>query len=295
MSMDNDFKKISWFPGHMAKSLRLIEDSTGLADVIIYVLDARAPMACFNPELNRLAQNKPVLYVLNKADLAEDKSTAEWLKYFAKLGGGAMKLDAKITNSAKALVPHVLKLAAARIAKYADKAVNYKVKGIVVGVPNCGKSTLINNIVGGAKAKVGNKPGVTRGKQWLRISDNFDIMDSPGVLWGNISDQAAARRLAFIGCVKDEILDTAGLTKLLIAELQNLGYGGLLIKRYKLETNVFDVKDGNLAESVFEKIARKRGCLLSGGVIDGERAAALILDEFRAGVLGKMTLEQSDK
>ena len=282
---------IQWFPGHMAKSLRLIEDNIGLADVIIYVLDARAPTACFNPELNRIAGNKPVLYILNKADLADDKETAQWVKFFAAKGGGALKLDAKITNSGKGIIAAVKKLAAERIAKYAGKSINYTVKGIIVGVPNCGKSTVINNLAGGAKAKVGNKPGVTRGKQWLKISDTFDLMDTPGVLWGDLTDQATARRLAFIGCVKDEVTDTVGLAKLLIAELNNSGYGGLLVKRYKLDANVFEA-DGNAVENAFERIARKRGCLLSGGAIDAERAAALILDEFRSGVLGKVTLEK---
>ena len=282
---------INWFPGHMAKSLRLIEDNIGLADVIIYVLDARAPIACLNPELDRLAGNKPVLYILNKADLADGQRTAEWVKEFSGRGAGCLKLDAKSTGSAKAVVTVVKKLAAERIAKYAEKAVNYTVRGIIVGVPNCGKSTVINNLAGGAKAKVGNKPGVTRGKQWLKISDHFELMDSPGVLWGNITDQDSARRLAFIGCIKDGVTDTAGIAKLLIEELCGLGHGGLLIKRYKLDEGVF-AGDG-FAEKIFETIARKRGCVMSGGVLDVERAAALIMDEFRSGVLGKITLEAS--
>ena len=285
---------IQWFPGHMAKSLRLIEDNIGLADVIIYVLDARAPVACFNPELNRIAGNKPVLYVLNKADLADDKETAQWVKLFTAKGGGALRLDAKITNSAKGIISAVKKLAAERIAKYAGKSISYTVKAIIVGVPNCGKSTIINNLAGGAKAKVGNKPGVTRGKQWLKISDTFDLMDTPGVLWGDLTDQTTARLLAFIGCIKDEVTDTAGLAKLLIAELAGLGCGGLLIKRYKLDGDIFKA-GGNAAENVFETIARKRGCLLPGGAIDADRAATLILDEFRSGILGKVTLEKYEK
>lgn len=282
--------QIQWFPGHMAKSLRLIEASAKSADVIIYVLDARAPKSCFNPALNTITERKPVLYVLNKADLADGARTEEWIKAFSDKGA-CIAADAKSSLSIRAFVPAIKRLAAARIAKYAGKDVNYTVKGMIVGVPNCGKSTIINGLAGGAKAKVGNKPGVTRGKQWLSVSDTFDLMDTPGVLWGDLTNQATARRLAFIGCVRDDVVDMAELALSLIEELYVLGYGDLLAKRYKLEGDVFNGGGFN-PEDIFNRIALKRGCLLPGGVTDRERAAVMILDEFRNGVLGKITLEK---
>ncbi len=280
--------KINWFPGHMAKSMRLIEEGAGLVDVIIYVLDARIPASCFNPALDGLLKSKPVLYVLNKADLAGDNETALWIKAL-KAKGGCIRLDAKVTNSAKPICAEVKRLAAAKTAKYAEKELNYTVKAMIVGVPNCGKSTIINNIAGGAKAKVGNKPGVTRGRQWLRAGDHFELMDTPGVLWGNIEDQRSAKRLAFCGCVKDEVTDPCALSKMLIGELKDIGRADMLIKRYKLDEAIF--AGDAFAETVFSKIASKRGCLMSGGVIDDGRAAALILDEFRSGLMGKITLD----
>ena len=279
--------RIQWFPGHMAKSLRLIEEGAGLVDVIIYVLDARIPSSCLNPALDGIIGSKPVLYILNKTDLADDGGNSLWAKAL-KGKGGCIKLNAKITGSAKFIAAEVKRLAAAKTAKYAGKGLNYTVKAMIVGVPNCGKSTIMNNMAGGAKAKVGNKPGVTRGKQWLKIADNFEIMDTPGVLWGKIDDQSSALRLAFCGCVKDEVTDTAALSKALIEELIGLGCADMLIKRYKLDESL--LKAGN-AEAVFNKIALKRGCIMSGGVIDYERAAALILDEFRSGAMGKITFE----
>lgn len=282
---------INWFPGHMAKSLRLIEESARLVDVIIYVLDARIPLSCLNPALDGLTGNKPVLYVLNKADLACDAETALWVKALERKAG-CIKLDAKTVNSAKPVAAAVKRLAAAKTAKYAEKELNYTVKAMIVGVPNCGKSTIMNNMAGGAKAKVGNKPGVTRGRQWLKISDNFELMDTPGVLWGDLSNQATARRLAFAGCVKDEVTDTVALAKMLIQELAGIGRADMLIKRYKLDEAFF--KESGFPETVFNKIALKRGCLAAGGVIDAERAAALILDEFRSGAMGKVTIERAE-
>ncbi|GHV01208.1 ribosome biogenesis GTPase A [Clostridia bacterium] len=288
--------QIQWYPGHMAKSLRLIEENLKLVDIVLYVLDARVPRSSFNPAFNKLLNGKPVVYILNKADLAEEKATAAWLAEYAKIGT-AVKLSANRTNAAKDLPALCRRILSEKLARYAVRGVKYSVKAMIIGVPNCGKSTLINNLTRTASAKVGNMPGVTRGKQWLKAGE-IDLLDTPGVLWSDLKDQETARHLACAGCIKDDILDTVQLSKTMLGELYALGGGTGVEKRYGLQqpSEADAPAEAGLSVSIgvlFDAIAKRRGCIGAGGVLDAPRCAAVILEDFRTGKFGRITLEKS--
>ncbi|MCI8458426.1 MAG: ribosome biogenesis GTPase YlqF [Clostridia bacterium] len=273
---------INWYPGHMTKAMRMIEENLRLVDVIVYVLDARAPYSCINPHFDSMIAGLPVIYAVNKAELGDSRRVKEWLNYLTGERSTAVALSATASKSTVPILSAITSLCGEKIEKYRKKGVRTGIRCMVLGVPNTGKSTIINNLCGSKRTVTGNKAGVTRGKQWVRVNDRLDVLDTPGTLYPKLSDQTVARRLAFIGSIKDEILDTYELACDLVTEL-NAVNGALIGGRYGIATT-----DG---EACIEQIARARGYLLRGGVADIERAAAALIDDFRSGKLGAVTLD----
>lgn len=276
-------EKINWFPGHMQKALRMMEAEAKNVDALIYVLDSRAPFACLNPEFVRIIGSKPILYVLNKIDLADEKKIKE-IK--TKLPG-ENKLTIELNSTASGAIGLVTSslnaLCKATIEKYKNKGVNYFVRAMVLGVPNCGKSTLVNNLCGSKKAITGNKPGVTKGKQWVKLSNNIEILDTPGTLWPNLIDEGEARKLAFIGSIKDDVVEVEQLSLFLLEALLKT-YPKELEERFSVQV------ENKTPLEIMEEIAEKRKYVVRGGEIDYERTAKAILDDFRKGRIGKITL-----
>lgn len=277
---------IQWFPGHMTKAIRMMEDNLRLVDALIYVIDARAVYSCDNPLFNKLLQGKRVLYVFNKCDLVEKSDLDLWCKEFERQG----KLYVKAIGTSgdcSQIVAGLKKVVADKIEKYAQKGANISVRAMVVGVPNSGKSTIINAMVKKAKAVTGDRPGVTRGKQWLSI-DNVDFLDTPGTLWGKFEDQRVAHHLAYIGSIREDILDVSELCFDFIDEMKKI-YPDALKNRY----NLGELSDDTL--QIFEQIAMARGFKLKGNQPDYERTAKTVIDDFRKGKLGKIMLEKPKK
>ena len=270
--------KINWFPGHMKKALDEMRKELVKVDVIIYVLDSRAPKSCFNPELDKISGGKPVLYVFNKIDLADESKVKEYARGFATKGKDYLILNSTLSGAGKQIVSKVKNLASEKVQKYKDKGVNITIRAMVVGVPNSGKSTLVNNLCKKAKAITGNKPGVTKGKAWFNIGDCVEICDTPGTLYPNLSDQEIAKSLAFIGSIKDDIVETNELARNLIERLEKL-YPRELELRYKGSTTL-------------EDIAKVRGFVMSGGELDLDRTALAVLNDFRSGKIGRLTIEK---
>jgi len=282
---DKEQNIINWFPGHMTKSLREIESNLTLADVVIYVLDSRAPFSCLNPSFDSVVRNKPIVYVLNKADLVPFDALKVIVGKLSRENRYAVAVNATASNSTKVLMPIIEKLAQAKVEKYKAKGLNASLRGMVIGVPNCGKSTLINNAAAKAKTKTGNKPGVTRGQQWVRVNEKFELLDTPGTLYPKLINREVGLNLAFIGSVKDEVVDSVELAAELIKTLFRLDKNAL-VERYGIEFAMpLDV------EFVLESIAVKRGFLIRGGEKDLEKAAKAIIDDFRKGRLGKIILD----
>lgn len=276
---------IQWFPGHMTRAFRMLENEIKLADCVFYVLDSRAPFSCVNPKLNKLCGNKQVIYVLNKADMADDKTTDRWKSFFAKDGNSVIVISSVKSNTGKFLISETLKIMAEKLQKYSSRGINKPVRAMVVGVPNCGKSTLINNLCGQARTMAGNRPGVTRGKQWVRVSEKLELLDTPGTLWPSFENETVALNLAFIGSIKDDVLDQFELCCELISKLKKIAKGKIE-ERYKIENLVDD------SAEVVSQIAKKRGFLLARGELDLDRTCTAILDDFRSGRFGKISLEQ---
>ncbi|MEG0110168.1 MAG: ribosome biogenesis GTPase YlqF [Oscillospiraceae bacterium] len=286
--MINDLtgKQIQWFPGHMAKTLRLIEADIKNVDVVLQLLDARIPQSSINPELARATASKPHLYVLNKSDLANPTLTAQWVEHFRKNGDGCVALSSKSgsLNAVKqAIETELTELLARRAVKGMQGA---KIRVMVVGIPNVGKSTFINHFTGTSRAKAADKPGVTRGKQWVSAG-KYDLLDMPGVLWKKFDDFTTATNLAFIGSIKDDILDIEAIAMGLLSEIQVID-PDKLIERYKLSEE--DIKLDSY--ELLSKIAQKRGMLISKGEPNTERAAIMLVDEFRGSKIGRITLEK---
>lgn len=278
--------KINWYPGHMAAAKRMLEQNLKIIDIVLLLLDARVPASGKNPDLDRLAAGKQQLVVLNKADLADPVQTAKWLAEYKSRGIAAM--ETSLTKNKRAeLLANLDKLAAPARERAAQRGMNKTARVLVCGIPNVGKSTLINTLAGSARAKTGNKPGVTRGKQWIRVHDRLELLDSPGLLWPKLEDQQAAARLAYIGTINDETLDKEELALLLLAELMEK-YPQLLCERYRIERPETPL-------SAYEAICRRRGLLLKGGEPDYLRCAGMLLDELRSGKLGRITLDWADK
>ena len=280
-----EMASIQWFPGHMTKTRRMIQSNLSLVDGVVEILDARIPMSSRNPEMDRLVKNKPRMLLLNKSDMADDSATAKWIDFYKSKGFTVLKADCKSGNGLKAFLPAVKN---GMLKELMDRRREKGIEGaplrlMIVGIPNVGKSSFINRMSKSKKAKVEDRPGVTRTKQWIKLGDNVEMLDMPGVLWPKFEDQSVARKLAFTGAVKDDILDIEALAAFL---LENLAQHSpkALVDRYKIET------DGEGFE-LLERLGRKRGMLVSGGEVNTERAAITLLDEFRSGKLGKITLE----
>lgn len=283
--MNENQLKIHWFPGHMTKALRLIESELKNIDVVIYVLDARAPLSCINPSLDNLTNNKPILYVLNKEDLANSEKTEKYIKYLKKDNTDCVSTNSTLTKINDYVITKINSLCKQKIDKYKEKNINITVKAMVVGVPNCGKSTLINSLCNKAKTVSGNKPGVTRGKQWVRISSNIELLDMPGTLWPSFSNQTTAKNLAYIGSIKDDVLDINELSLEFIKDIINLDKT-ILEKRYNIK-----IEKQDEPVDILEKIGYSRKFLIKGGEIDYDRTSFTLLDEFRKGKLGRITLK----
>ncbi|MCL2518082.1 MAG: ribosome biogenesis GTPase YlqF [Oscillospiraceae bacterium] len=278
---------IQWFPGHMAKTRRLITECLPLVDVVIEMLDARIPISSENPEIVRLTQNKPRLTLLSKSSLADVRVNDMWKNHFKQSGRSAIFIDSITGEGINNIAPAVKELLSEKVEKYEQKGMTGRtLKAMVVGIPNVGKSLLINKLSGAKKAKVEDRPGVTLNKQWVTTSIGIDLLDMPGVLWPKFDDPMVGEALAITGAIKDKILDTEHIAIKLCAKLRKF-YPELLAERYKLG-EYKDLEDYEL----FELIGRKRGFLISGGEVDTERTAAVLLDEFRAAKVGRISLER---
>ncbi|MBR3212707.1 MAG: ribosome biogenesis GTPase YlqF [Firmicutes bacterium] len=283
--MNENLKNINWYPGHMKKTRELIAENLKLVDVVIEVIDARIPISSRNPVIDELAGGKPRVICLNKSDLADPAETDKWCR---RLSGGegaaaAMKTDSMHGKGIKELVSF---LSGMRDELNEGRVRKRNLRLMIVGVPNCGKSSLINRLTGKKSAKTGDKPGVTRGKQWLAMQDGMQLLDTPGILWPKFEDPEVGLDLAFCGSIKDEILDTDTLALELIGRLAE-EYPALLMERYKLDK----IEETPLEN--MEAIARKRGFILGGGRIDYSRCAGTVLDEFRSAKIGRITLEKA--
>ncbi len=278
---------IQWFPGHMTKTFRVMEKEIKNIDVVIILLDARIPYSSQNPEVEKLIKNKPRVYILNKRDLADENITNQWIKYFKSNGMGAIAINSKTGKNSKVIVDKVHAELSELLERREKRGIEkLKIKAMMVGIPNVGKSTFINSLAGTRRAKAQDKPGVTRGKQWVTVGD-LDLLDMPGVLWPKFENQNVAANLAFIGSIKDDVLDIEELAIALISELREI-YPELLKDRYKLT-------DEDLQGESYEilgTIARKRGMLLPGGVENTERASIMLCDEFRGSKMGRISLER---
>lgn len=278
---------INWFPGHMAKALKQMSEEISKVDMVIYVLDARAPFSCLNPQFETVAAAKPILYIVNKADLVDENKLVSVKN---KLIGQNPLYDCVILNSTlsganKQIEPIMRKLCDAKITKYRNKGIKVNLRAMVIGVPNSGKSTLINNLCGIKKAITGDKAGVTRGRQWVSLKNGFELLDTPGTLWPNLENKKVAQNLAFIGSIRNEVLDINELALEFVGAVRN-GYKQNLENRYKI--NIDDEKT-NL--EILDEIAEKSHFLLKGNEIDYDRVCFTIIDDFRKGRLGKIFLD----
>ena len=274
---------INWYPGHMTKSIRMIEENIRLIDVLIYVLDARAPRSCINPDFDRYIQKLPVIYVLNKSDLADSAETEKWRGVLSGPMSEVVSLNSTVSKSSASVMTSIRRLCGGKIDKYAAKGVKTTIKAMVLGVPNTGKSTLINNLIGKGKAVTGNKAGVTRGKQWFNAGEYTEILDTPGTLYPKLSDQTIARHLAYLGSIKDEVLDASELSCQLLKELSEIKPDSI-VSRY----GFVPVGDG---EKDLDAVCHARSFMLKGGLPDTERASKAVIEDFRKGRLGKITLD----
>ena len=288
----SEMADIQWFPGHMAKTRRLMKENLPLVDVVVEITDARVPASSRNPEMKNLVGGKPRVVVLNKCDMADEALTAEWIEYYRTNGVRAVAMDCRSGKGLNKLVPTVKEVMKKELEKRAAKGMEGKpIRMMIVGIPNVGKSSFINRVAGGKRAKVEDRPGVTRGKQWVTLEKGIDLLDMPGVLWPKFDDKTVGEHLAFTGAIKDDILDTE-LLAMRLADLLNREYHSLLCERYRLtDEETADIEPYDL----LSLIGAKRGMKISGGEVDTERAAAMLLDEFRGGKIGRMTLEMPNE
>lgn len=285
--MANEVKlNINWFPGHMAKAFRLMEKEIKLVDTIIYVLDSRAPFSCVNPKFETLIGDKPIIYVFNKYDLSDKFKVDEWInKFFRKDNTRCVTLDSTTSGSGKKLENVIREVLKGKIDKFKAKGMNTTIRAMVIGVPNCGKSTLINNLCGKSKTVTGNKPGVTKGKQWVKIASGIELLDMPGTLWPSFDNVKVAKHLAYIGSIKEEVLDIPELALEFIKDMRELDVK-ILEDRFKISVNA---EMTNL--EVLDEICIARKYLLKGGDIDYDRGCYAIISDFKSGRMGNITLE----
>lgn len=277
-----------WFPGHMTKAFRMMQEDIKLIDLVIELLDARAPLASRNPDIDTLAAGKARMILLNKADLADEKLNEKWISYFSEKGLTVVLINSRDGNGIKKILPAVQEACREKLERDRKRGIkNRPVRAMVAGIPNVGKSTFINSLAGRAAAKTGNKPGVTKGKQWIRLNKNIELLDTPGVLWPKFEDQDTGRRLAFLGSINDEIIDKRELACELIDFMKDEGngYAGLINSKY-------GVSEDNVDHQVISDIAMVRKCLIKGGEPDIDRASGMFIDDFRSGKLGRITLEK---
>lgn len=276
-----------WYPGHMTKARRMMEENIKLIDLVIEVVDARIPMSSRNPDIDNLAKNKARLILLNKSDLSDERLNQQWIDYFAQKGVLCLKLNSRSGAGIKQMNSAIERACHEKIERDKKKGImNRPVRAMVVGIPNVGKSTFINAYAGRACAKTGNKPGVTKGKQWIRLNKNVELLDTPGILWPKFEDQQVGLHLAMIGSINDEILNVEELA-LSVIDYLTAEYPGTLEKRFGFEGMTDRVE-------ILGEIARVRGCLKKGNELDYEKAARLLMDDFRSGKLGRITLEKPE-
>lgn len=288
----SEIQNIQWFPGHMTKTKRQIQASLKLVDAVAEILDARIPLSSKNPDLQKLIQNKPKVVLLNKCDMANQTATSRWIDYYASQGITAIAVDCKSGKGLNKFAPAVNNVLSERRERLKAKGmVNPMLRIMIVGIPNVGKSSFINRVAKQNRAKVEDRPGVTRGNQWYSIAKNIEMLDTPGVLWPKFDDKIVGERLAFTGAVKDQILDTELLAVRLLDFLRSFKPADF-IARFKLEDIDLDAID---SYELLNVIGKKRGMLISGGEINTERAAIMLLDEFRSGKLGRITLEMPER
>lgn len=279
---------VNWFPGHMAKTRRQITESLKLVDAVTEILDARIPMSSRNPELDALTGKKPRIVLLNKCDMADANATRQWVEYFKSKGQTALPVDCRSGKGLSAFIPTVRKVLEDKIKQNEEKGMPGKyLRIMVVGIPNTGKSSFINRMSKTSKAKVADRPGVTRQNQWFAIGGGIELLDTPGVLWPKFEDPEVGDKLLFIGSVKDEVTDSETMALRLLDVLKN-DYKQLILDRYKIPDFDDDIKN----YEVMELIAKKRGMLIKGGEIDYERVSVMLLDEYRAGKMGKISFER---
>mgnify|MGYP000112618395 FL=1 len=275
---------VQWYPGHMTKAKRQMQEDIKLIDLIIELVDARVPLSSRNPDIDELGKNKSRLILLNKSDLADERQNEAWKTYFQAKGFYVVKVDSRNGSGMKAINNVIQEACKEKIERDRRRGIkNRPIRAMVVGIPNVGKSTFINTFAGRACAKTGNKPGVTKGKQWIRLSKSVELLDTPGILWPKFEDQKVGLRLALIGSIRDEILNTDELAVELIRFLKTQ-YPGILTERYEVEETQKETE-------LLCGIAENRKCITKGGELDYSKAAALLIDEFRSGKLGKVTLE----
>ncbi|MCM1537759.1 MAG: ribosome biogenesis GTPase YlqF [bacterium] len=276
---------VQWYPGHMTKARRMMQEDMKLIDLVIELVDARIPYSSRNPDIDALAGNKMRILLLNKADLADDKKNKLWAQYYREKGCFVLEMNSKTKSGMKQLAGLVREACREKIERDRSRGIkNRPIRAMVVGIPNVGKSTFINSFVGQSCTKTGNRPGVTKGKQWIKVNKELELLDTPGILWPKFEDQLVGQHLAFIGSINDEILQTEELALSLIELLQK-EYPQAMQARYRLAEAAAD------APAVMEEICRRRGCYKKGTEPDYHKAAGLLLDEFRNGLIGKMTLE----
>ena len=276
--------QFQWYPGYMTKAKRQMQEDIKLIDLVIELVDARIPLSSRNPDIDELGKNKARLIIMNKSDLSDENQNKEWAAYFKKMGYYVVGLDARTKTGMKTVTNVVMEACKEKIERDRRRGIlNRPVRAMVVGIPNVGKSTFINSYARKACTKVGNKPGVTKGKQWIRLGKNIELLDTPGILWPKFDDEAVGLRLAFIGSINDEILSITDIAVELIKFLQ-ANYCNTLVQRYNIESVDDPVQ-------MLTGIAEKRQCIKKGGEFDYDKAAALLIDDFRSGKLGRITLE----
>ena len=285
----SELQSIQWFPGHMTKTRRMIRANLSLVDATVELIDARIPISSRNPETDRLVGQKPRMILLNKSDTAAPDITAKWLEYFREKNIPAIAADCKSGAGLKSFAPTIRRLLSELLKKREEKGISGRpIHIMIIGIPNVGKSSLINKLAGSKKAKTEDRPGVTREKQWVKLQDGIELLDTPGVLWPKFEDMAVGEKLAFIGSVRDDILDTEALASRLLEYLSRL-YPTNIFERYGVEPQA-----GESGFDLLTNIGRKRGMLVSGGEVNTERAAITVLDEFRAAKLGRISLEKPE-
>lgn len=284
------FPVVHWFPGHMAKATRMIKDYVKKVDVVIELLDARIPRSSANPVITEVVGQKPHIIVLNKVDLADAKATKAWTEFFTAQGITVLAIDSKTGKGKKQLIKAVERLSKPIIDKWTAKGIRSRsVRTIILGIPNVGKSTLINSLAGAAATRTADKPGHTRGQQWVKIGKNLELLDTPGVLWPKLEDQRAAARLAMTGAISDDVYDLEAVMKQLLTQLTEQARD-VLMARYKLKEEHLVSTD-----TLLDAIGRKRGCLVSGGIVDLDKARRIILNDYRSAKLGLLTLDAVDE